>query len=88
MEIPVAILTTEHTEARIRGTPKTARKSPSDISLTFVHFQFFGILNEGDLRLKCVKPLFLSQFRAAHECVSEYSVVKISTKNFEAPIVP
>ena len=37
--------TTEHTEARVRGAPKSARKRPSDISLTFVHLPCTDVLN-------------------------------------------
>ena len=40
-------LTTETSEARVRGAPKAARKRPSDISLTFVDLQFSDALNGG-----------------------------------------
>ena len=37
------ISTTEHTDARIRGTPKAARKRPSGISLACVHLPYTDV---------------------------------------------
>ena len=53
---PVAVLTTEHTETRVRGTLKAARKRPSDASLTYVHPPCTDVFEWGDWRLKCVPP--------------------------------
>ena len=73
------VLTTEFTEARVRGTLKAARKRPSGFSLACVHIPCADIFKEGNYRLRCVERRFYSPFRAA-EGVSVSSVVKTSTK--------
>ena len=56
------LLTTEDTEARIRGTLKAARNRPSGIQLASAHVPYVGIIGAGYLE-DAFSPTFHLQFK-------------------------